>query len=147
MTGADRPRKVLVMGLPGAGKTTLARLLADRLPARWFNADEIRATRHRDLGFSLADRIEHARRMGVYCDEAIAAGHHAVADFVCPTPQTRAAFGPAFTIFVDRIAAGRYADTNAMFVPPERFDVRVTPGAPAEEWCAVVLARISSGGS
>src|SRR5437763_12623394 len=57
-------RKILIMGLPGAGKTTLASILAPRLNAVMFNADEIRANIHKDLGFSVEDRIEHARRMG-----------------------------------------------------------------------------------
>ncbi len=32
-------RKILIMGLPGSGKTTLAELLVPRLNAVWFNAD------------------------------------------------------------------------------------------------------------
>ena len=45
-------RKILIMGLPGAGKTTLARELAPLLRAVLFNADEVRKTLNRDLGFS-----------------------------------------------------------------------------------------------
>jgi hypothetical protein len=119
-------RKILIMGLPGAGKTTLASALAPLLNAAVFNADEVRANINKDLGFSHAHRIEHARRMGWICDRVVETGGTAIADFICPTPETRAAFGPAFTIWVDRIKEGRFADTNAMFVPPERFDVRVT---------------------
>lgn len=57
-------KKILIMGLPGAGKTTLANGLAPRLNAAHFNADEVRANINKDLGFSEADRIEQARRMG-----------------------------------------------------------------------------------
>ena len=57
-------RKILIMGLPGAGKTTLAHALAPRLNAVHFNADEIRREINSDLGFSEPDRVEHARRMG-----------------------------------------------------------------------------------
>jgi adenylylsulfate kinase-like enzyme len=57
-------RKILIMGLPGAGKTTLARILAPTLSAVLFNADEVRANINRELGFSHEDRIEHTRRMG-----------------------------------------------------------------------------------
>jgi hypothetical protein len=35
-----------------------------------FNADAVRANLSRDLGFSHANRIEHARRMGWTCDRA-----------------------------------------------------------------------------
>ena len=56
--------KILIMGLPGAGKTTLAQHLAPPLNAVHFNADAVRANINKDLGFSLEDRIEQARRMG-----------------------------------------------------------------------------------
>ena len=60
--------KILILGLPGAGKTTLASALAPLLNAVVFNADAVRENLSRDLGFSHADRIEHARRMGWMCD-------------------------------------------------------------------------------
>src|SRR5262247_4748634 len=99
-------KKILIMGLPGAGKTTLSKVLAPRLNAVHFNADEVRAHINKDLGFSEIDRIEHARRMGWLCDQVVKTGCFAIADFVCPTPETRAAFmqgGQAFTVWVDRI--------------------------------------------
>src|SRR6202012_4263593 len=111
-------RKILIMGLPGAGKTTLATALAPLLNAVVFNADAVRMNLSRDLTFSLEDRIEHARRMGWMCDRVVEAGGTVIADFVCPTEDTRGSFGDAFTIWVDRIDAGRFEDTNKMFVAP-----------------------------
>ena len=67
-------RKILIMGLPGAGKTTLATALAPLLNAVVFNADAVRANISRDLGFSHDDRVEHARRMGWMCDRVVEAG-------------------------------------------------------------------------
>jgi len=95
-------RKILIMGLPGAGKTTLAKALAPLLNAVVFNADAVRANLSRDLGFSHQDRVEHARRMGWMCDRVVEAGGTVIADFICPTAETRAAFGEAFTIWLDR---------------------------------------------
>jgi len=119
------------MGLPGAGKTTLAVELTKLLGAVHFNADEIRKEINKDLKFSVEDRIEQARRMGLLCDIATRSRSFAVADFVCPIPETRAAFGDAFIVWVDRVQASRFEDTNKMFVPPDKFDVRVTAeGAP-----------------
>ena len=135
-------RTILIMGLPGAGKTTLARCLAPLLNAVVFNADEVRAHVNRDLGFSVADRIEQARRMGWLSDRVVEAGGCAVADFVCPTPETRAAFGPAFTVWVDRIAAGRFEDTNRLFVAPDTCDVRVTPEGSPRFWAERIVARL-----
>lgn len=138
-------RKLLVMGLPGAGKTTLARLLSRRLNAVHYNADDIRREISRDLGFSEKDRIEHARRLGWLCDQVISTGGFAVADFICPTPATRAAFkhgGDAFVVWVDRIQKGRFDDTNEMFVPPKRVDVRVEPRGTPEYWVEQVVRRV-----
>ena len=130
------------MGLPGAGKTTLARALAPMLDAVLFNADAVRAGEHRDLGFSLADRIEQARRMGVLCDRVVSQGRTAIADFICPTAKTRAAFGPALVVFVDRIKEGRFPDTNKIFVAPERCDVHVTAEGSPQDWAAQIKALL-----
>jgi len=135
-------RKILIMGLPGAGKTTLANALAPLLNAVVFNADAVRANVSRDLGFSLDDRIEHARRMGWMCDRVVEAGGTVIADFICPTEATREAFGEAFTIWVDRIDAGRFEDTNRMFFPPGRFDLRVGAEGAPQYWAEQALARL-----
>lgn len=135
-------RKILIMGLPGAGKTTLARVLAPLLGAVHLNADEVRVNLWSDLGFGHNDRIEHARRMGWMADRIVESGGAVIADFICPTPETRAAFGDAFVIWIDRIAEGRFEDTNRLFVSPERWDMRVTfEGAP-EYWAEEALAKL-----
>jgi adenylylsulfate kinase len=138
-------RKILVMGLPGAGKTTLATALARRLNAVHFNADEVRRNINRELGFSETDRVEQARRMGWLCDQVTRTGGFAIADFICPTPQTRAAFlgdGEAFIVWMDRIKSGRFEDTNRMFVPPEPYDLRVTVDGSVEFWVEQVARRV-----
>jgi hypothetical protein len=138
-------RKILILGLPGAGKTTLAKSLAPRLRAVHFNADAVRENICRDLGFSHEDRVEQARRMGWLCDRVVEAGGVAVADFVCPTVETRSAFGDAFVIWVDRIREGRFPDTNRLFQPPSEYHVRVTTEGPPQLWATKILARLSEG--
>jgi cytidyltransferase-like protein len=135
-------RKILIMGLPGAGKTTLANTLAPLLNAVVFNADAVRANLSRDLGFSVEDRIEHARRMGWMCDRVVEAGGTVIADFICPTAETRAVFGDAFTIWVDRIDEGRFADTNRLFVAPDEFDLRIKPDGSPQYWAEQALAKL-----
>jgi cytidyltransferase-like protein len=107
-----------------------------------FNADAVRANLSRDLGFSLEDRIEHARRMGWMCDRVVEAGGTVIADFICPTEETRRAFGEAFTIWVDRISEGRFEDTNRMFVPPTDFQLRVSAEGAPQYWAERALARL-----
>ena len=140
-----RPRKILVMGLPGSGKTTLSRLLAARLNAVHFNADEVRSHVNKDLGFSEPDRVEQARRMGWLCDQVTKTGGYAIADFVCPTPETRAGFlagGDALIVWVDRIALSRFADTNRLFIAPGHFDMRVTRDCLPEYWCERIVSQV-----
>jgi hypothetical protein len=120
-------------------------MVAARLNAVLFNADDVRTNINKDLGFSEADRVEHARRMGWLCDQVTRTGGLAIADFICPTPEARAAFqagGDATIVWVNRITQGRYPDTNKMFVPPERYDLEVLPQGTSEYWaerlCEVV---------
>lgn len=137
-------KKILVMGLPGAGKTTIATELAKSLSAVHLNADEIRREIHRDLGFSESDRIEHARRLRVLCNIVNRAGISVIADFVCPTPETREAFGltNTFVIWADRITEGRFEDTNRLFVPPLRYDIRITSTGSKEYWETQICNKI-----
>jgi adenylylsulfate kinase len=135
-------RKILIMGLPGAGKTTLARELAPLLHAVLFNADEVRQNLNRDLGFSPTGRIEQARRMGWLCDRVVEAGHVAIADFICPTLETREAFGTAFTVWLDRIKEGRFADTNRLFVPPAVFDIRIQAEGSPRFWARRIVQMV-----
>ena len=139
-------KRILIMGLPGSGKTTLARVLAERIGAVHFNADEVRSNLNRDLGFSVEDRVEHARRMGWLCEQVNKAGHCVIADFVCPTPQTREAFGDAFIIWMARIQTGRFPDTNRLFVAPERYDVLVTAEGTPEEWTTRIATSLCAAG-
>ena len=82
-------RKILIMGLPGSGKTTLAEKLVLKLNAAWFNADAVRQDIYSELGFSEEDRIKHATRMGKLCDWAKMGGSYVIADFICPTKSNR----------------------------------------------------------
>ena len=128
------------MGLPGAGKTTLAEALARELQCAHFNADEIRKKINKDLGFSVKDRLEQARRMGVLCDIVSRHGAYVIADFVCPTPEARESFNADFIVWVDRIQESRFEDTNKLFVPPEKYDARIN-GPWGMQYYAEELAR------
>jgi len=135
-------RKILIMGLPGSGKTTLAEKLIQKLNAAWFNADAVRQDIYSELGFDYEDRIKHATRMGKLCDWATLGGGYAVADFICPTKETRKAFNADFTIWVNRIDEGRYADTNKMFEKPEDYDIKLEGGT-SEEWVKAVTKKLN----
>ena len=116
---------ILIMGLPGSGKTTLASELVPLLKAKWLNADEVRKEAN-DWDFSAEGRTRQAKRMWAKAKEFKDQGNHVVADFVCPTPAARALFPADFIIWVDTIKEGRFDDTNKMFVKPDKYDFHVT---------------------
>lgn len=115
---------IQIIGLPGTGKTTLATSLADRINAIHLNADYVRSTINSDLGFNLEDRVEHARRLGEMSRMLSAQGHHVVVDFICPTKETRQAFGnPDKIIWMRRTPTRNFDDTTLMWQNPSKFDL------------------------
>ena len=135
-------KKILVMGLPGAGKTTLAEKLSKKLSAEWINADKVRKE-FNDWDFSKEGRLRQAKRMRNLAEKAISSGKTVVADFVCPTPETREDFDADLIIWLDTIKSGRFNDTNQMFVPPKQFFFQV-PTKDAEYWVEEILKKLKA---
>ena len=129
------------MGLPGAGKTTLAEELAPKLKAKRLNADEVRKAAN-DWDFSEEGRKRQAKRMAEFALKLKNQGNHVVADFICPTPEARKLFPADFVIWVDTIKEGRFDDTNQMFVKPEKYDFHVTT-QDAKVWADKIIKEIS----
>ena len=113
------------MGLPGAGKTTLANELAKLIESKRLNADEIRRAAN-DWDFSEEGRKRQSKRMADAALKLKNEGNNVIADFICPTPEARKIFSADYIIWVDTIKEGRFEDTNQMFVKPENFDFHVT---------------------
>ena len=113
------------MGLPGAGKTTLANELAKLIESKRLNADEIRRAAN-DWDFSEEGRKRQSKRMADAALKLKNEGNNVIADFICPTPEARKIFPADYIVWVDTIKEGRFEDTNQMFVKPEKFDFHVT---------------------
>ena len=131
---------ILIMGLPGAGKTTLANELAKLIKAKRLNADEIRKAAN-DWDFSEEGRTRQAKRM---FDEALklkSEGNNVIADFICPTSKARILFPADYIIWVDTIEEGRFDDTNKMFVKPDKYDFHVTT-QDAKNWAPKIYKEI-----
>ena len=129
------------MGLPGAGKTTLADELASKINAKRLNADEVRKEAN-DWDFSEEGRKRQAKRMADFALKLKNQGNYVVADFICPTPEARSLFPADFVIWVDTIKEGRFDDTNQMFVKPEKYDFHVTT-QDAKFWADKIIKEIS----
>ena len=116
--------KILIMGLPGSGKTNLAKRLVMMFNAVWLNADEVRKEAD-DWDFTSEGRKRQALRMWTLAEQAIEANRTVVADFVCPTEETRKQFDADYTVWMDTIKEGKYEDTNKMFEEPSQYDFKV----------------------
>ena len=128
------------MGLPGSGKTTLASELAPLINAKRINADEVRKAAN-DWDFSKEGRKRQAKRMADLAKKQKYQGHNVIADFICPTPEARSLFPADYIVWMDTIKQGRFDDTNAMFVKPEKFDFHVTT-QDAKIWATKIAEKI-----
>lgn len=132
-------QRILIMGLPGAGKTTLAAKLQEFLinnhkTVTWLNADDIRA-HYDDWDFSVEGRIRQSIRMRELADQSEL--DFVICDFVAPLVEMRVNYAADWTIWVDTITEGRYADTNKMFQEPQDYDFRVDK-QDAEKWAEFI---------
>ena len=154
------PQRILIMGLPGAGKTFLATALKKFLetnssirhmpvsrtinmemaPATysctvdWFNADDVRK-RYNDWDFSREGRIRQSIRMADFALSCTS--DYVICDFVAPLVEQRNNFKADWTIWVDTIDRGRFEDTNRAFVEPEVYDFRITE-QDADKWAEFI---------
>jgi len=123
-------KRILLCGLPGAGKTTLAKRLVELLGnADWYNADAIR-DKHNDWDFSPDGRARQMKRMQDYTTESVSNQRYGLADFVCPTQFLRDEFNADYVIWMNTITEGRFEDTNKVFEAPVNVDMEIT----ADEW-------------
>ena len=131
---------ILIMGLPGSGKTTLASELAPLINAKRINADEVRKAAN-DWDFSEEGRSRQAKRMADLAKKIKDEGSYVIADFICPTPEARNLFPADYIVWVDTIKKGRFDDTNQMFVKPEKYDCHVTT-QDAKVWAPKIAKEI-----
>ena len=117
--------KILIMGLPGSGKTYLAQRLQPLLNSAWFNADKVREMAN-DWDFSPEGRKRQSLRMKSLADYESENKRIVICDFICPTSETRKMFDPDIVIWLDTIKEGRFEDTNQLFEKPEHISFRVT---------------------
>lgn len=136
-------QRILIMGLPGSGKTTLAQALRIAIweegrTCSWINADQVR-THFNDWDFSHEGRLRQSLRMYELSLEANT--DYCIVDFVAPLREMRTNFAPDWIIWMDTIKAGRFEDTNKIFEPPGWVDYRVTEQN-AEHYSKVIADKI-----
>lgn len=136
-------QRILIMGLPGAGKTTLAQKLIEQFIAAgvtvsWFNADDVRK-KYNDWDFSHEGRIRQSHRMRELADNCVT--NIAICDFVAPLAEMRNNFKADWTIWVDTIGHSRFDDTNKAFLEPDVYDFRVIE-QDAQQWSEFIATHI-----
>lgn len=131
--------RILIMGLPGSGKTTLATELSNHLGAHHLNADAIRE-KYNDWDFSELGRLRQAERMRQLAD--LSSSYYVVADFVAPTAELRRIYNPDVLVWMDTIHSSRYEDTNKIFKKPTTWDYRVTEFN-SGKWANIVATNLN----
>ena len=111
-------KKILIMGLPDSGKTTLAKLLAPMFNAVLLNEDEVRKEAN-DWDFSEMGRSIQTNRMKRLADEAIQNNRNVIADFDCSIEHAREDLNDDYIIWMDTIKESKLE-------PPKNFDFKVT---------------------
>ena len=135
--------RILIMGLPGAGKTYIAELIKNQLESNdktvtWLNADDIRS-RYNDWDFSKEGRIRQSMRMRELADSSDT--DYCIVDFVAPLVEMRNNFKADWTIWMDTIDQGRFEDTNKMFISPDVYDFRIVEQN-GEKWSDFIVQHI-----
>jgi len=129
---------ILIMGLPGSGKTTIAKKIVKFLKAEWLNADKVRG-KYKDWDFSDAGIIRQVRRMR---DLATRSNNkYVVADFVCPMDYQIKIFKPNFIFWMDTIKKSRFDSMNKKFKKPKKYNLRITTQN-SDLWKYLILDKI-----
>ena len=131
-------KKILIMGLPGSGKTYIAKKLTKLLKADWYNADKIRG-KYNDWDFTKKGIIRQVKRMKDLADRS--KKKYVIADFICPLKEQFRIFKPDLIVWMDTIKKSRYPKMNKMFQKPKNFDVRVE-NKDADFWLKVIMDKI-----
>ena len=132
--------KILIMGLPGSGKTHLAKRLHVHLNCAWYNADKVREMAN-DWDFTDAGRRRQSERMNTIATFEAVRGRTVICDCVCPTGETRKEFNADITIWMNTIEAGRFDDTNKIFEEPTNFDY-IIESFQSDEWILDLANRM-----
>tara|TARA_B100001769_G_scaffold80399_1_gene60938 strand:- start:39 stop:497 length:459 start_codon:yes stop_codon:yes gene_type:complete len=112
--------KILIMGLPGSGKTWLGERLGKHFTIPYWDADDVRRI-YNDWDFSGRGREQQALRMRKLAElDPIS-----ISGFICPLPGLRRHFFPDKLIWMDTIKEGKYEDTNKLFIEPTGYDLRI----------------------
>lgn len=140
----QRPVTILLTGLTGSGKTTIAHALDRRLfdqgrSSTVIDGQNLRIGLNKDLGFSTKDRSENLRRTVEVAKLFNGAGIISICAFVAPNREIRNRFRDAFTkeqFIMVHLAAPvevcRERDEEGMYVKAEAGEIENFPGVSAD---------------
>ena len=136
--------KVVVFGLPGSGRSTLARELGRALDAVVLDEDKLFETLNSDLDRSPQGYVESARRIGWVASAVLDSGVNCVCDLLLPTKQSRDSFRistrEVFAIWMDTIDSSKDANANAMWdiLEPVHCNLHIS------NWCWEIDSIVSA---
>jgi hypothetical protein len=118
---SDKKYRILVMGMPGSKKTSIA----NKLRQFFDNADLIKSydqrVANKDIDFTEDGQIRHCYRMLNLARQSTAGV--TILDMACPLPKMREILNPDIVIWVSDKTECEYPELNKMYVPPVFYDI------------------------
>lgn len=118
---ADKNFRILVMGLPGSSKKSIAKKLTEIFD----NCSLLNSTEQRilakDVDYSESGQMRHCYRMLSLIRKA--KSNVTVIDMACPLPKMREILNPDIIVWVSDKQTCQYEDLNKIYIPPKFYDI------------------------
>lgn len=118
---ADNKFRILVMGMPGSSRSSIAHKLAERFEdASLLDSFNLRKE-NKDIDFTPDGQLRHCYRLLNLARSS--KSQLTIINMTCPLPKMRQILNPDIVIWASDAQTCQYKELNEMFVPPVQYDI------------------------